>query len=91
MKHASTERHPSTPSHFMDPPHEASRYESGNGHGTVRRWPSDKTLEHPVLDGATGSSEAEHDVENPWRGLSDPGLIVHPGHSRRPKWHWFWE
>lgn len=91
MKHTRTERYTAQRVHFQDPPRPESRYDSGSGNGTIMRWPPGKTLEHPILDGATQSRHAEHDVENPWRGVDDPGLIVHPWWSRRRKWRWFWE
>lgn len=91
MKHSSTERYLTKHDHFVDPPRPASRFDSGSGNGTIMRWPPGKTLEHPILDGATQSREAEHDVENPWRGVSDPGLIVHPWRVRTHKHRWFWE
>ncbi|WP_449278979.1 hypothetical protein [Leucobacter sp. GX24907] len=48
-------------------------------------------MDHPVLDGAIGDARIEHGVENPWRGLDDPALVVHPRWKRRRGWHWFWE
>ena len=75
---------------YLEPGHIASTRDSGNGQGTYRRWAGGKTIDHPVLDGATQSWKSEHDAENPWRGLSDPGLIVHPAWKRHEKWNWFW-
>lgn len=40
--------------------------------------PERDTLDEPVLDGAELSAEAEREVENERRGMSDPGLIRHP-------------
>lgn len=77
--------------HYVEPAHAASRYDAGNGQGTVAKWPEGKTLEHPVLDGSTQAPRAEHDVDNPWRGLDDPALIRHPWWKRTGKRRWFWE
>ncbi|GAB2555250.1 hypothetical protein [Leucobacter ruminantium] len=83
MRHAAEypafEKHAAAPSPHWDRPHDGNRTEAPNGHGTVRRWPPGKTLDRPVLDGATQPAESEHDVDNPWRGLADPGLVNHPG------------
>lgn len=91
MKHAAAEKHEISRTPYIDLPREESKFDSGSGQGTIDRWPPGKTMEHPILDGATSAPQAEHDVENPWRGLDDPALIVHPERSRRRKWHWFWE
>ncbi|MFV0434857.1 MAG: hypothetical protein ACK5LO_12845 [Leucobacter sp.] len=91
MRQTNTERHPVSQRRFIDPPHPASRFDSGNGNGTIRKSPRGKTLDHPILDGASESWHAEHDVENPWRGVDDPGLVVHPARQRRRKRRWFWE
>lgn len=77
--------------HYVEPVHEASRFDAGNGQGTITKWPEGDTLEHPVLDGSTQGSRAEHDVDNPWRGLDDPALIRHPWWKRTGKRRWFWE
>lgn len=91
MKQAITERQSTPPQRFVDPPHPASRFDSGNGNGTILRSPTGATLDHPILDGATESWHAEHDVENPWRGVADPALVVHPERKRSRKRRWFWE
>jgi len=64
--------------HLVERPHPATRYDAGNGQGTVHRWPQGATQDRPILDGSTQSAVAEREVENPWRGLEDPGLIRHP-------------
>lgn len=61
-----------------DEPHEATEHDAGDGQGTVTESPSGETLDHPVLDGSTMSDEAEREVDNPRRGMSDPGLVRHP-------------
>lgn len=55
-------------------PHEASRFDAGTGQGTVSKLPGGKTLDHPVLDGATESGEAQRATLNPYRGRRDPAL-----------------
>lgn len=61
-----------------DAPHEATRYESSDGRGTISKLPSGDTQDRAVLDGASESTAAEKDVDNPRRGMSDPGLVRHP-------------
>ncbi|MGO3148235.1 MAG: hypothetical protein ACTIJ6_11220 [Leucobacter sp.] len=91
MKRTTVIKYQSPNRPYIEPVHVSSAHDAGNGHGTVRRWPPGKTLDHPVLDGSTQSWKSDHDTENPWRGLNDPGLIVHPKWGRKAKWHWFWE
>ncbi len=76
---------------YVEPKHAASRFDAGNGQGTISKWTEGKTLDHPVLDGSTQGWKAEHDVPNPWRGLEDPALTRHPEDKRRGRWHWLWE
>lgn len=56
-------------------PHEPTKTDAGNGRGTVSGKTEGETLDHPILDGSTLSDEEERQVENPRRGMSDPGLI----------------
>ncbi|MFC5337704.1 hypothetical protein [Leucobacter denitrificans] len=87
---AAAETTPAAKKPYLEPGHAASMRDAGNGQGTYRRWSGGKTIDHPVMDGATQSWKADHDSENPWRGLTDPGLIVHPAWKRREKRNWFW-
>ncbi len=59
-------------------PHEADRLDAGNGQGTVSGPPDGETQDRPVLDGSTQGDEAERSVENPRKGMEDPGLIRRP-------------
>lgn len=61
--------------HHPDEPHEATRYDSGTGQGTVSGPPKGETQDRPILDGATQSQAEERAVENPRRGMEDPGLV----------------
>lgn len=62
---------------LVEHPHSASRYDAGNGQGTVAGPPLDGgVLEHPILDGSTQSPEAEAAVPNPYRGVDDPATIA---------------
>ena len=61
-----------------DRPHSASRYDAGTGQGTVRNpHYESRTLDHPVLDGATESPRSQAATMNPYRGYVDPERI-HP-------------
>lgn len=64
--------------HVVERPHPESEHDAGTGQGTIRGWTHGRTQEHPILDGSTQNPAVEHDVENPWRGLDDPGLTRHP-------------
>lgn len=57
-----------------EPPHAASRYDAGTGQGTISRIPQGKTLDHPILDGATESKVSQSFTDNPFRGRRDPAL-----------------
>lgn len=70
---ASPEAPPSTAAEH-ESPHEASRYDAGTGQGTISRMPTGETIDHPVLDGATETDEAQRSTENPFRGRRDPSL-----------------
>lgn len=62
---------------LVEYPHEASRFDAGNGQGTVSGPPLDGgVLEHPILDGSTQRPAAEADVPNPYRGVDDPATIA---------------
>lgn len=64
-------------SQIPDPPHAASRFDAGNGQGTVSGPPHDGPLqERPVLDGSTQSYTAEASVPNPYRGETDPAQMI---------------
>ncbi|MFA5606164.1 MAG: hypothetical protein WDA07_03090 [Leucobacter sp.] len=91
QQHTDAERYTAARLPHVEQPHEGTITEAPNGHGTYRAWPPGKTLNRPVLDGSTQSSDYERDVDNPWRGFDDPGLIVHPewGRTQRPRWLWW--
>ncbi len=59
-----------------DAPHSASRFDAGNGQGTVSgpSW-GQSTQDRPILDGSTQDPSAEASVPNPHRGQSDPATI----------------
>lgn len=65
-------------SHHFEP-HDPTRTDAGNGRGTVSGPPKGKTQDRPIMDGSTLSDEEEREVDNPYRGMSDPSLIRHPG------------
>lgn len=73
--------------HHFETPHPATRYDAGNGQGTIHAWPHGKTQDRPVLDGSTQDREIEAEVDNPWRGIDDPGLIFYPGHVPESRKH----
>ncbi|MBN9612698.1 MAG: hypothetical protein J0H64_04415 [Actinobacteria bacterium] len=73
--------------HPVEKPRTASHYDAGNGQGMVHRWAEGPTQDRPVLDGSTQSAEAEREVDNPWRGIDDPGLIFYPEHVPESKRH----
>ena len=56
-------------------PHEATRFDAGNGQGTVSGPPDGETQDRPILDGSTQGAAAEREVDNPRRGMEDPGLV----------------
>ena len=56
-------------------PHEATEFDAGNGQGTVSGPPKGDVQQRPVMDGSTQSAAEEHSVDNPRRGMEDPGLV----------------
>ena len=91
MKRTIAKKVPPATSRYVEPTHAESRFDAGNGQGTITKWPEGKTLDHPLLDGSTQDWKAEHDVSNPWRGLDDPALTRHPEDPKRGRWRWFWD
>lgn len=64
------------------PVREPSRFDAGDGQGTSSGPPKDVDVqERPILDGSTEPDTVEREVENPRRGMEDPGLIRHPEHG----------
>lgn len=59
-----------------DAPHGPTRFDAGNGQGTVFGPPYGEDLqERPILDGSTQSDAAEATVPNPYRGETDPAML----------------
>ncbi len=82
MKDPTAERHIEDPHEHPPGVHEATRYDAGDGQGTVSGPPYGRaTQDRPVLDGSTLSREEEREVVNPWRGIYDPELRRHPAHE----------
>ncbi|MBL5973105.1 MAG: hypothetical protein D3X82_04820 [Candidatus Leucobacter sulfamidivorax] len=82
MDNAIIERRPEDPHEHPHGVHEATRYDAGDGQGTVSGPPyGTATQDRPVLDGSTLSPEEERGVVNPWRGIYDPELRRHPAHE----------
>jgi len=73
--------------HHVEQPRAASHDDPGNGQGMVHRWAEGPTQDRPILDGSRQSAEAEREVDNPWRGIDDPGLIFYPEHVPESKRH----
>lgn len=63
----------SSPDEVRDSDH----HDAGDGQGTVSGPPAGEVQDRPVLDGSTMSDEAERSVDNPRRGMEDPGLVRH--------------
>lgn len=74
MGDASNEESPVVRDPSHEAPHPASRFDAGTGQGTLSEIPQGKTLDHPVLDGATESSAAQGATRNPFRGHRDPAM-----------------